>query len=516
MKKLSRKDPLQRVAVRGLAVLALIAMGSSARTAQAQAQNEAESQVLRQAASGKEAELGNLPAEKRKIRAEFLAALLMGTLPGASVSHEGVLIKDAVIEGRLGLAGAKIPFAAWFTNCEFKNDVDLSHSHLYGDLSVVGSMFRGDADFDGLEAEGHVVMSLARFEGLFDISDSKINGNLEASGATFSDRNGNPAQFDDIKVSSRADLDHLTLEVPLTLDGADAQIITLGKAKSVYAPVNLREKAELYSAKTIILSHAAVHRDLQIIGVQVDRLLGNGLKVEGLTTIENVKITARADLSHAQLFSLMLGDDVVWPTDETSLQLAGISFQYVSPDIPSDQGKSGGANDEAKWKKLSEWVDHSSFTTAPYQQLEDVLKKQGRVEQSDDVYKRSQKRARTKGGLNFTGKIKNVLLYLLVGYGREPNWAFYWCIPVVVLGWIVFRKREDVQPKDPRDKDRPYDPLWYSIDLFLPLTTLQAADVWIPRQNDWPRRYYARVHSILGWILVPIGLAAVSGLISGK
>jgi len=163
MKKLSCKDPLQRGALPRLVFLLIIAIGVNARTAQAQAQNEAESLVLRQAASGKEAELGNLPPEKRKIHAEFLAPLVMGTLQGARVSHEGVLIKDAVIEGRLALAGAEIPFAMWFTNCEFKDDVDLSHSHLNGDLSVVGSTFRGDADLDGLRAEGHVVLDLARF-----------------------------------------------------------------------------------------------------------------------------------------------------------------------------------------------------------------------------------------------------------------------------------------------------------------------------------------------------------------
>src|SRR2546427_8681413 len=35
---------------------------------------------------------------------------------------------------------------------------------------------------------------------------------------------------------------------------------------------------------------------------------------------------------------------------------------------------------------------------------------------------------------------------------RSPNWAFYWCLPVVFIGWIVFRRREDVEPKDPRDR----------------------------------------------------------------
>jgi len=498
---------LQRAAVRSLGVLLMIAMGGSAITAQSQAQNEAESLVLRQAASGKVAELGNLPEGKRKIRAKFLARLLMGKLQGASVSHEGVRMTHAVVEERLALAGAEIPFAVWCNYCEFKNGVDISYSHLRGDLSFVGSTFGGDVDLDGLRADGRVVMKMATFAGPFNISDARIDGDLKASGATFSDREGTAAQFASIKVSGDAHLDHLVLTAPLTLDGAEVRTLTLGKVETGDPAPNPEEKPGLYAAETIILSHATVHRDLRIIGVQVKQLLGYGLKVQGLTTIKNVTVTALADLSHAELSSLMLGDDVVWPANAASLKLAGLSFRYISPDIPSD---------ETKWEKLSEWVDHADFMMAPYQQLEDVLKKQGRVEQANDVYERMQKKAWTQGRLNAKGKIKNALLYLLVGYGREPQWVFYWCIPVVVIGWMVFRKREDVEPKEPKDKDSPYDPLWYSIDLFLPLSTLHAADVWIPRQNSWFRRYYARVHSILGWILVPIGLAAVSGLISGK
>lgn len=86
----------------------------------------------------------------------------------------------------------------------------------------------------------------------------------------------------------------------------------------------------------------------------------------------------------------------------------------------------------------------------------------------------------------------------------------------MIFGWLVFRRRQDVEPRKQEDESRLYDPLWYSLDLFLPLTTLQAADVWMPIQSSRFRRYYARVHSILGWILIPIGLAAISGLVSGK
>jgi hypothetical protein len=61
-----------------------------------------------------------------------------------------------------------------------------------------------------------------------------------------------------------------------------------------------------------------------------------------------------------------------------------------------------------------------------------------------------------------------------------------------------------------------FDPFWYSLDLFLPLSTLPDAEIWAPKEGDRFRSIYSRVHSVLGWILIPIGLAVITGVISGK
>jgi hypothetical protein len=52
--------------------------------------------------------------------------------------------------------------------------------------------------------------------------------------------------------------------------------------------------------------------------------------------------------------------------------------------------------------------------------------------------------------------------------------------------------------------------------LFLPLANVPDGDVWEPKDDKLGLQIYARIHSLLGWILVPIGLAAVSGLISAR
>ena len=475
---------------------------------------KAEQLVLRRVADGKVAKFGDVAAKKRTVSADFLARLLTGKLTGVSVSSEGVLIEHAVVHGRLGVAGAEIRYTVLLNDCDFEGGADFSRSHLQGDLSATNSRFHGEADFDGLRADGNIFFQNATFDGLFDISGSQIRGSLNAAGAVFFDLDGQPAQFDSMTGLVRADLENITLKVPLTLDGAECQILWLGATGNS----SIRPRSDtLPIVKQVNLTHATVHRELHLEGMNIDTLLASSLKVEGLADFENLKIATKADLSHSQLFDLVLTDDITWPSREESLELAGISFQYISPESHWGSSSTAGASTDAQWTNLVNWADKSNYPTAPYQQLEDAMRREGRIELADNVFENKEKKARSRPDLGWQARIKNFLLYVLIGYGREPQRAFYWSALVVLFGWlVVFPTKDDVQPRDDKDKDRHYDAFWYSLDLFLPIATLQAADVWIPRQSSWIKRSYAGIHAVLGWILIPIGLAAITGLVSGK
>jgi len=58
-----------------------------------------------------------------------------------------------------------------------------------------------------------------------------------------------------------------------------------------------------------------------------------------------------------------------------------------------------------------------------------------------------------------------------------------------------------------------YSPFWFSLDLFLPLIGLWDREVWVPKKERPKVWAYMRLHRILGWILVPVALAAFSGII---
>src|SRR5262249_29547574 len=108
---------------------------------------------------------------------------------------------------------------------------------------------------------------------------------------------------------------------------------------------------------------------------------------------------------------------------------------------------------------------------------------------------------------------KNIVLDGVAGHGRHPEWAVLWSALVVGVGYWVFHSRNNMEPYKNEDAARPYKAFWYSLDLFAPVINLEAANVWRPKDDCRWRVRYMRVQKILGWLLVPLGVAAWTGIL---
>jgi hypothetical protein len=98
-----------------------------------------------------------------------------------------------------------------------------------------------------------------------------------------------------------------------------------------------------------------------------------------------------------------------------------------------------------------------------------------------------------------------------VAYGRDPLRALLWFLLIVVIGFFVFRKKEKMRAVV--ETDRRYRPFLYSLDLFLPLVDLGYAKRWEPEPGRRFTSIYAKIHQYLAWILIPIALLAIAGLL---
>jgi hypothetical protein len=89
--------------------------------------------------------------------------------------------------------------------------------------------------------------------------------------------------------------------------------------------------------------------------------------------------------------------------------------------------------------------------------------------------------------------------------------ALFWFLFFIIIGYFIFRKKEKmVTVVEP---NHPYRPFLYSLDLFVPLVDLGYAKIWKPSPERKLARIYAKLLRLLAWILIPIAVLAIVGIL---
>jgi hypothetical protein len=126
-----------------------------------------------------------------------------------------------------------------------------------------------------------------------------------------------------------------------------------------------------------------------------------------------------------------------------------------------------------------------------------------------------------------TGRVKlGRWVKSLVDYGYSPAKALVPIILFIAFGAWMFQQAAERQIITPTstpvtigETDYPYpdfDPILYSVDVFLPIVDLHQESLWIPNTGEdggEPYFYYMVFHIAAGWFLTTLFVAAVSGLV---
>ena len=189
-----------------------------------------------------------------------------------------------------------------------------------------------------------------------------------------------------------------------------------------------------------------------------------------------------------------------------ALYLEGTSYKEIRAAAVSEEHKSHEA--------LLKLVGQAAYRADVYGNLEEFFKRQGYRAEADHAFiagkcRERKEYFRSNDWLRWLG---SWMLYLLVGYGRHPWQAGIPLAVLVALGCVLFSPAK-MEPQKTEDTSRVYNRFWYSLGVFLPVVDLQADKVWKPKADQTFLRNYVRVHALLGWILIPIVLAALAGLI---
>ena len=229
------------------------------------------------------------------------------------------------------------------------------------------------------------------------------------------------------------------------------------------------------------------------------------MQVKGPTILKNLTISRKADLRDSSFYSLKMLN-VAWPANPEQVWLEGLTYQSVSAgEGPHD------------WQKLLAWINHSRFDNRNYQQLEDFFLHGGTKDRADTVYIEGKRREVMQKWWHPYNLATLVFWDGLAGYGKKPARTLWVSLLIVFIGTFVFDHR-NFDPgflggwtwllQGNRNKTLVVQ-FFLSLDEFLPGVDLGLARLWHIEKISFQTLLYYHFHKIAGWILIPVGLAAV-------
>jgi acyl carrier protein len=362
---------------------------------------------------------------------------------------------------------------AFFRRAVFEMPVNFRYAKIGGNFEADGAQFNKSARFNSMQVGGSTFLrrehKSVEFADRVDFGHVKIGGNFEAHGALFKNTS-EVANFNSMKVSGGAFF---------------RKAIFAGPANFAFADIGGNFEAE----------------GVQFNNTQKAANL-NSMKVADSAIFRDMMINGEVSMMDARFYSVLFSVESL-PEDAEFMRFDGMTYQHINAEDN---------NGRASSEKLLELARRAVYSVSVYRNLEAFFQRQGNPELADKIFV-DQKQRERKEVLQGIAWWWSLLLDVLVRHGRSPSRGFLWSALFICIGAFVFWRRNGMEPQKPEDTSRKYNAAWYSLDLFLPFIDLQAASVWIPRNDRWIARNYMRVHTLLGWILIPIGLAALTGII---
>jgi len=448
----------------------------------------------------------------------------------SNATFKGPAMFNSVKCGRRGI----------FQDARFENKtgkVDFTAGSFGMDLDCSNATFKGSAIFNGIRCDRSGIFRGTRFEnktGEVDFTVASFNGDLDCSAATFAgkaDFNGVECRsglFRDSRfmkettyvsftgASFRQDLNcsRATFTGPVHFDlmtcGGDglfnnARFNTNENADNVddFDEVNYGDVAFNLSsfASTLDMRSTTFNRVVSLEQVSVQKAL----------RLTGAQFGKSASLNHATIGRLIFEGGSPSFAEEAYLDLRECTFERF-------QG------DKVQARDLLNAQDPSRFSRDPYQQLEKYYANIGDEAEAKDIYlegrlalRKNAYRQNTSTKWTLRQKINDEILRLLTGYGVRIGRLFVIALIVLALGTFIFYLPDNALQLSSNSTEAPswqegvFYRTAYSLDLFLPLVNLHIDENWEPN-GPWLQAY-AIGHAMVGWLIVPLLLAALAGII---
>lgn len=408
---------------------------------------------------------------------------------------------------------------AYFNSIEVANHVSLNESLFRGGVNFIGAEIGGQllcnktqflskegiVYFNSAKVARHALFREAVFEGPADFGGMDVGNQLLCERARFLS-SLKTASFNSAKIKEGAFFRGAFFHGPVDLVGISNGTCFYCEGAQFLHPHevvnfdNMRVDgfASFQGAVfegPVYLSHCAFSQNLLLEGV----------RFKGFLSFYNTTITGTLYLFSP---SEIQGGASVFVTQlPAAADLRGLTYDRT------DLGS------EDRWQK---WIDlrreGGDYDPGPYLVLEQSFRRAGRDDLGDRVHfemRRSEEQ--------FLKRRKRAGKYILhclwrwsVGYGVGGQRLFYLISAVFLSTYFFVRDagRQGVFQPGEKPDPNPFSPFWYTLDLLLPGVSLDYQEHW--RATDGVISFFSRAVILVGWILVPLAVAQLAGLLKKK
>ena len=430
-------------------------------------------------------------------------------------------------QGSISFEDASIGSAAIFDGAQF-------HRGVLGRRAVVGDQLRfndatfhspyQDVNLNGVKARG-LFLRGATFQGPLNAGYGELTLNLEGARAQFLGID-KKIEFYNLKVGSRLNLAAATVRGALNLSEADVGgALILGGAKfgREVAGRSLKvggdlvcEVAEFEEGAALNIERAVVGGTVTLRGTRVrgPAILGrcrfsrsvllDGARFEGPLDLSSTAIGGTLHLHPER--SDQLGEPAALPANA---DLRGLTYDRTDLDM------------EDRWRQ---WIalrrGPNTFDPDPYLTLERSLRKAGRDDLADRVHydlRRAEGQYLTGHALRarrYDKVLWNWFMRWTVGYGVRGYRLIYWTVAIFFIMWALTAvgHARGLLSAPSKEPEAHFFALRQTVNVLLP-KVLSGGEPWV--SSGWLSAVEV-VAAILTWILVPLAVAQVGGLLKKR
>ena len=445
----------------------------------------------------------------------------------------GVRFVDAYVKGTASFLGAQFLEGAIFDRLTIGGDAFFStdanrnspkvinfngptrfvQMHIQGTANFNGAQFKHGVNFNGIQIDSSAIFSPATYDrniiqtyfaGGVRFQNARIRGLTDFGGANF--REG--VIFEGVKIDSTA----LFRTYPVK-GKPGIPIVFHGQAS--FLDAHIQGSAEFNGAQ---FNSGANFSRANIEGNVFFNKAGVPAKFSGRSSFVGAHFSNQVEFKDAVF--------------QGQMDLRGFTYERIKVDYN---------------QLLDSLAALEPYDRQPYVQLEKVYRAVGQDRLADDVYlaRRHRERKKYSARVHERKGVKKIsswealqdlgrvlgdsVQWGLWNYGVRPYMLLFASVAVILIGSYIFTFRGAVIHKDPKlrttQEEQLSQPLAsafnVSLHQFIPIIEIPPGDEWKPSDKPAPMlgsinisfAGYATLHRLLGAILVPLGVAGLSGLL---